>query len=102
MSRNGEGIGWELNELSRQVIGAALEVHKVLGPGFLEETYEKALCLVLSTRGIPFNKQVPISVRYKGVIMNHDRVDLLVADSWIVELKAVEDLAPIRSAQLLS
>ena len=92
----------EIDQLARAVIGAAIEVHRVLGPGFLESIYEEALCIELESRGIPFARQVPVAVDYKGRKIGESRLDLLVGESLIVELKAVEALAPIHSAQVIS
>ncbi|KYF80966.1 GxxExxY protein [Sorangium cellulosum] len=92
----------ELRGLTRQVIGAAIEVHRVLGPGFLESIYEEALGVELSLRRVSFRRQVAVRVDYKGRVVGEGRVDLLVADRLLVELKAVEHLAPIHMAQLLS
>jgi GxxExxY protein len=91
-----------VNDVSRLIIGAALEVHRLLGPGFLEAVYEAALCIELAGRGIKFVRQAPISVIYKGQAVGEGRLDLLVEDCLIVELKAVESLLPIHQAQLLS
>jgi len=79
-----------------------MEVHGVLGPGFLESAYEEALCVELLLRGIKFARQVPIGVEYKGQKIGEARLDLLVNKSLVVELKAVEELAPIHFAQILS
>lgn len=98
----GNGLRAQLDRLSYRVIGAALEVHRVLGPGFLESIYEAALCIELTRSGIPFSRQVPISVQYKGESVGDARLDLLIDDLLIVELKAVECLAPIHVAQVLS
>jgi GxxExxY protein len=92
----------ELDELAHRVIGAAIEVHRLLGPGFLESVYEEALCLELTLLRIRFERQVPISVIYKGERVGETRLDLLVNDSLVVELKALESLAPIHLAQILS
>ncbi|HET6314183.1 MAG TPA: GxxExxY protein [Chloroflexia bacterium] len=92
----------ELNRLSHDVIGAALEVHRVLGPGFLESVYEEALCLELELRGIPFARQAPLPVWYKGRIVGEGRMDLLVGGCLVIELKAVEVLAQIHAVQLLT
>jgi GxxExxY protein len=94
---DGELDGW-----ARQVVGAALEVHRTLGPGFLESIYEQALCLELLTRAVPFRRQVPIAVRYKGNVIGQGQLDLLVGDRLVVELKAVEVLAPIHGVQVRS
>lgn len=92
----------ELDRLAYAVIGAAIEVHRGLGPGFLESVYQGALCVELRLRTIPFRSQTVVSVNYKGQTVGEGRLDLLVGNALIVELKAVETLAPIHSAQLLS
>jgi GxxExxY protein len=97
-----KGTSAELNALSHAVIGAAIEVHRTLGPGFLESVYEEALCVELKLRGISFESQVEVGVQYKGEPVGVGRLDILVAGALIVELKAVETLAPIHEAQLLS
>ena len=94
--------GAELDQLAHGVIGAAIEVHRLLGPGFLESVYEEALCVELKLRGIPFTRQAALGVDYKGHAVGEGRLDLLVGDALVVELKAVDALAPIHSAQLLS
>lgn len=88
--------------LAHAVIGAALEVHRHLGPGFLEEVYEEALCLELRLRQIPFERQKRVRVDYKGDYVGEGRLDLLVGDRLVVELKAVKAFAPIDKAKLLS
>jgi len=95
-------VSEELDRLARAVIGAAIEVHKELGPGLLESVYEQALCVELSLRGIPFAHQVVVPVRYKGQIVGEGRLDMLVSEELIVELKAIDALAPIHTAQLLT
>jgi GxxExxY protein len=92
----------ELDRLARCVIGAALEVHRTLGPGLLEAIYEEALCVELSLRHIPFARQVPIGVNYKGNLVGQARMDLVVDGQLVVELKATESIAPLHVAQLLS
>jgi len=90
-------------EVTREIIGAAIEVHRVLGPGLLESAYEECLCRELSLRRVAFLRQYPLPVDYKGVRLECGyRVDLLVADSVVVEVKAVERLLPVHEAQLLS
>lgn len=85
------------------VIGAAMEVHEALGPGLLESAYERCLCHELSRRRVRFARQVPLPVHYKGTELDCGyRVDLVVEDSVIVELKAVERLISIHEAQLLT
>ncbi len=95
-------ISVELNEISHAVIGAAIEVHKQLGPGFLESVYEQALRIEFIERGIPFTQQQTFAVDYKGNNVGEGRLDFLVANEVIVELKAVEALAPIHTAQVIS
>jgi len=92
----------ELDRWAHQVVGAALEVHRTLGPGFLESIYEQALCAELLSRAVPFRRQVPIAVRYKGQIVGQGQLDLLIGQRLVVELKAVEALAPIHAVQLRS
>jgi GxxExxY protein len=85
------------------VIGAAIEVHRALGPGLLESAYEECLCRELTLRQMPFARQVPLPVEYKGVQLDCSyRLDLLVASSIVVEIKSVSALSPIHSAQLLT
>ncbi len=92
----------ELDKLAHQVIGAAIEVHRQLGPGLLESVYEKALCIEFELRGIPFRSQSGVGITYKGRAVGKGKLDLLVGGRLIVELKAVEKLAPIHSAQMIS
>ncbi len=89
-------------EIAHKVIGAAIEVHRVLGPGFLESVYEKALMYELRLGGLDVEKQKAILVPYKEIQIEGQRLDLLVGERVIVELKAVESIAPIHQAQLLS
>jgi len=88
--------------LARRVIGAAIEVHRVLGPGLLESIYEEALCVELSLAGISFERQVQVRVRYKQREIGDARLDLLVERLLIVELKTVEAIAAVHLAQVLS
>ncbi|HEX2732302.1 MAG TPA: GxxExxY protein [Polyangiaceae bacterium] len=92
----------DLDGIAYRVIGAALEVHRILGPGFLESIYEEALCIELTRLGMEFTRQVPISVRYRDQKVGEARLDLLVGNLLVVELKAVECLAPIHVAQIMS
>ena len=92
----------KLNELSGQVIGAAIAVHKELGPGYAEALYERAMAIELRHRNIPFNEQVTIQVGYRGEMVGEGRIDLLVQNDLIVELKAIDTLAPIHTAQVVS
>jgi GxxExxY protein len=91
------------NEISHAVIGAAVEVHKHLGPGLLESLYEEALVAELGLRAIPVERQIELPVRYKDLRLEHRlRVDLIVGDQLIVEVKSVDVLHPIHTAQVLS
>ena len=94
--------GKQVDELARAVIGAAIEVHRHLGPGYLEGIYEEALFVELVEAGIPVERQKEISVNYKGRTIGRHRLDLLVAGALIVELKTVEELAEIHKAQVIS
>lgn len=90
-------------ELTRSIIGAAIEVHRELGPGLIESAYEECLCHELSLRGHAFQRQVALPVRYKGVKLDCGyRMDLVVDDTVVLELKAVEEVAPIHEAQLIT
>ena len=92
-----------LNELTEAIIGAAMEVHRALGPGLLESTYEMCLCRELSIRGIPFERQVPIPLEYKGVELDCGyRADIVVDETILIEIKAIDSLLSIHDAQLLS
>ena len=90
------------NDLSYQIIGAAMEVHRLLGPGLLESVYEDALCVELEGREIPYERQKDVSIWYKVRTIGNLRVDLLVDNRVIVELKAVETLIPVHKAQVLT
>jgi GxxExxY protein len=90
------------DELTEKIIGAVIEVHRVLGPGLLEAIYEEALCVEMRLREISFQRQVEIGVDYKGHIIKSQRIDLLVAGEVIVELKAVAHLPEVAVAQTLS
>ena len=93
----------QLNALSKRIIGAAIEVHRKLGPGLLESTYAACLCRELELRNISFESQKPLPLEYKGVRLDCGyRLDLLVAGQVVVEIKSVEALAPIHEAQLLT
>ncbi len=93
----------KLNRMSEQVIGACIEIHKALGPGLLESAYEECVCYELSMAGLMFERQKPLPVVYKGVTLDCGyRPDLVVQQSLIVEVKAVERLLPVHEAQLLT
>ncbi len=90
-------------DLTEKIIGAAIEVHRALGPGLLESVYEECLCGELDLRGIAFQRQVPFPVEYKGVKLDCGyRLDVIVDDSVILELKCVEHILPVHEAQLLT
>ena len=92
-----------VNVLTYEIIGSAIEVHKSLGPGLLESTYRECLCRELSLRGISFRRECGVPLHYKGIRLDCGyRVDLLVADLVVVEIKAIEALAPVHDAQLLT
>jgi GxxExxY protein len=92
----------EADDLARKVIGAAIEVHRALGPGYTENVYEEAICIEFGNQKIPFERQVEIAVEYKGQKVGEGRLDLLVAKFLPVELKVVGSFAPIHQAQLIS
>ena len=93
----------EFDELSRSVIGCALEVHRNLGPGLLESTYRQCLACELSHAEILFQMEAPLPVRYKDILLDCGyRIDLLVRGELIVEIKSVEALLPIHQAQILT
>ncbi len=92
-----------INQLTKDILGCAIEVHKEFGPGMLEKTYERALLMLLHEKGLKAQSQLEVPVVFKGkVIDNAFRIDLLVEDLIIVELKAVEALLPVHEAQLLT
>jgi GxxExxY protein len=91
------------DRLSREVIGAAIEVHRILGPGLLESIYEKCLLRELELRGIPAINQDDVEIEYKGAVFKETlKFDLLIDGCLLLELKAVQDVLPIHKAQLLS
>ncbi|MEX0745053.1 MAG: GxxExxY protein [Phycisphaeraceae bacterium] len=91
-----------IEALARDVIGAAIEVHRELGPGFPESSYERALSIELSSRNIRHACQHQLRVRYKGHDVGEGRIDLLVAEQLVVELKTVDSFCPIHGAQVVS
>jgi GxxExxY protein len=89
--------------LTHRIIGAAIEVHRLLGPGLLESTYEECLCLELSLFGIPFERQLRLPIVYKSVtLLRAYRVDLLIDKAVIVEIKTIDKILPVHEAQLLT
>ena len=92
-----------LNELTHEIIGAAIEVHRHLGPGLLESSYRECLCQELLLRGVDFRKEFKLPLEYKGLKLDCGyRVDILVQNLVVVELKAIHALAPVHEAQLLT
>jgi len=92
-----------VNRITEGVIGAAIAVHRALGPGLLESAYQECLCQELALRGIPFEREVPLPLEYKGIRCECGyRLDILVAGAVVVEVKAIEAIAPIHEAQLLT
>src|ERR1700680_2124017 len=93
----------QANEITEPVIGAAIEVHRAIGPGLLESAYVQCLCYELNLRKLPFLLELPVPISYKGLKLDCGyRVDLLVAETVVVEAKAVERIAPVHEAQLLT
>lgn len=92
----------ELENITHRVIGAAIEVHRELGPGYLEKVYEDALIVELGLQGIKATSQFTFALDYKGHQVGEGRIDILVEDQLILELKAVDQLAPIHTAQVSS
>jgi GxxExxY protein len=93
----------EINDLCHEILNAAIEVHKFLGPGLLESIYEKCLTFELKSRGFDVKNQIPLPLIYKGNYLETDlKLDILVDDIVVVELKTVESFIPIHDAQLLS
>jgi len=98
-----EGAETVENVLTERIIGAAIEVHRHLGPGLLETAYDECLCYELRQQGIGFQRQVALPIRYKGLSLDCNyKLDLLVEDTVVVEVKAIEALLPVHSAQLLT
>ena len=94
---------FENDQLTEKVIGLAIEVHRQLGPGLLESAYEECLCLELKEAGLAFRRQVPLPIIYKSIHLDCGyRLDVLIEDRLILELKSVEGLLPIHEAQVLT
>jgi GxxExxY protein len=93
----------KINRITEKIIGCAIEIHRNIGPGLLESAYEECLCYELSQANLKFERQVPLPVIYKGVKLDCGyRMDLVVENLVIVELKAIERILPVNEAQLLS
>ena len=94
---------FEDDPLTHRIIGAGIEVHRLLGPGLLESTYEECLCYELTDLGLSFERQVPLPVIYKSMrLLRAYRLDLLIENAIVVELKAVEKISPVHEAQILT
>ena len=101
--KSNDRIVIDINKLSSDIIGAAIEVHKALGPGLLESAYEQCLCHELNLRGFFYKSQEPLAVRYKGIKLDCGyRLDVVVEDAIILELKSCVKIEPIHKAQLLT
>lgn len=97
------GVQFKINELTEAIIGSAIEVHRLLGPGLLESAYQESLARELTLRQIPFEREKPLPLEYKGAKLDCGyRLDFLIADAVVVEVKAAEGLLPIHQAQLLT
>ncbi len=92
----------EQDKLTGDIIAAAIEVHRILGPGLLESIYEEALCCEMELRSMPFERQVEVEVNYKGHIIKGQRLDILVDGQVVVEIKSVRNLPDVALAQVLS
>jgi GxxExxY protein len=91
----------ELNRLTNAIIGAAIEVHTQLKPGLLEFLYEQAMAIELRRRGIPFERQVIVPVHYKGELIGEQRIDFIIDGKVVVDLKTVDQFAPVHTAQMI-
>lgn len=89
-------------ELTYKIIGCAMEVHRELGPGFIESVYEAALVEELKNQNLSFQKQFPVQVRYKGKPIKDFQIDLVIEDEIVIELKAIKQIGDVERAQLLS
>src|SRR5579859_4840233 len=90
----------QINAITERIIGCAIEVHRHLGPGLLESVYESALCVELELSGLQYQRQVPVCVTYKGHVVGELRLDLLVENCVVVEMKSVERIEPVFEAQI--
>ena len=101
-SRHGGTELYEHDPLTHRIIGCAMEVHRQLGPGLLEATYEEALCLELTDENVSFIRQASVPIYYKGHLIGEHRPDLVVEDRVVVEVKSVDRLIGVHQAQLLA
>jgi GxxExxY protein len=91
-----------INTLTERIIGCAIEVHRQLGPGLLESIYESALCVELGLAGLQFQRQVPVSISYKSQVIGDLRLDLVIENLVVAEIKSVERMEPLFEAQVLT
>jgi GxxExxY protein len=92
----------QLSPLTRRVIGAAIEVHRHLGQGLPESVYERAMCIEFDLRGMRYENQVPVAAVYKGHILGEYRIDFIVEDALVVEIKSVVNVTPMFEGQVLT
>jgi GxxExxY protein len=92
----------EINKITEKIIGCAIEVHRNLGPGLLESVYEEAMCVEFDIQGVHYQRQIAVPVNDKGRVIGEYRLDLLVEDAVVVELKSVERHDPVFEAQILT
>jgi GxxExxY protein len=90
------------DDSTEQIIGAAIEVHRILGPGLLEAIYEEALCHEFALRQISFRRQVTVDIQYKDRVISGQRIDLIACEEVVVEIKAIKELPDVATAQVLS
>jgi GxxExxY protein len=103
MAETGVAPKLRYEELTEKILGAAIEVHRALGPGLLESAYEECLCYELNLRGLRFLRQISVPVKYKGINLDCGyQLDIIVEDIVILELKSVDRIASIHEAQLLT
>jgi len=95
-------IETETHDITERIIGCAIEVHRHLGPGLLESVYENSLCIEMSAANLAFKRQVAVPLYYKGELVSEHRPDLVVEDAVIVEIKSIERLDKIHTAQMLT
>jgi len=91
----------EKDPFTAAIIAVLIEVHRELGPGLLESMYENAICHEFDSRGVAYQRQVPVNVLYKGKVIGEQRIDLIVEGRLILELKSCESLAPVHRAQVI-
>jgi GxxExxY protein len=92
----------EINGLTQRIIGCAIEVHRILGPGLLESVYETAMCIEMDAAGLCYTRQTRLPAHYKGRLLGHYRIDFVVEDQVLVEIKSVERMLPLFEGQLLT